>query len=564
MGLFAFIFILRKVYFQSPPFFLGLLVAMAESGRLAENPMDAVIFISIYIGLGVLASLSILLVIYLDNVFDIISKSMSLYGLQHYMSLSESWHENRSSGEKLQRILSARQFSYEFLELFFWQLLNIPAIVIMILATILALNAPPYLIILYFLYLLTYIFGSYITGNWLKPRYEDYNASLEKTIGKSYEFLNSTATVRLFNLRRHIMDKAGRYERKNFLSRQRLHQTDNRRWVIVNLIALFWLAVIISLCTYHVIDGSMSVSAYSAAIFLAVMMWIQMEVFALIYGNLIKQWEGVRRLTEILNLTPKIRNKPNAVDLERKSAPLVFENVSFHYHEEKKVIDNINLHLAPGEKIGLIGESGAGKSTIVKLLMRFYDVQGGSIKIGGHDIRDLTLASLHEHIAVIPQDVVLFNHSIMENIRYGNVSASDDAVIAAARQAHADDFIRDLPDGYETQVGERGLKLSGGQKQRIAIARAILKDAPILVLDEATSALDSESEKLIQESLSHLMKGKAVIAIAHRLSTVFSMDKLVVMDHGQIAEHGTHDELLASGGRYAKLWNLQSGGFLGA
>jgi ABC-type multidrug transport system fused ATPase/permease subunit len=238
------------------------------------------------------------------------------------------------------------------------------------------------------------------------------------------------------------------------------------------------------------------------------------------------------------------------------------DSVDFSY-EGNDVFKEFNLSILDGQKIGLVGQSGAGKSTLVSLLLRLYDIQSGTIKIDGQNISEVTQESLRRNIAVIPQDTSLFHRSLMDNIRYGNLDASDDAVIEAAKKAHAHDFIMDLPDAYDTMVGERGVKLSGGQRQRIAIARAILKDAPILILDEATSALDSESERLIQDSLRTLMDGKTVIAIAHRLSTISHLDRLIVMDKGQIIEDGTHENLLNQNGQYAKLWSMQSGGFLG-
>ena len=218
--------------------------------------------------------------------------------------------------------------------------------------------------------------------------------------------------------------------------------------------------------------------------------------------------------------------------------------------------------MSPGQHIGLIGPSGAGKSTLINLLLRYFDPQTGKILINRQNIADVTQNSLRANIAVIPQDTSLFHRTLMENIRYGRLDASDSEVMDAAQKAHAHEFISQLSDGYETLVGERGIKLSGGQRQRIAIARAILKNAPILILDEATSALDSESEKLIQESLSELMNGKTVIAIAHRLSTIAYLDRLIVMDQGKIIEDGSHNDLLKENGLYAKLWNMQSGGFL--
>ena len=245
-----------------------------------------------------------------------------------------------------------------------------------------------------------------------------------------------------------------------------------------------------------------------------------------------------------------------------KSGNIDFKNVAFIYDSGQKVFNNFNLIVKSGDKIGLVGHSGAGKSTITKLLLRFVDVSSGGIEIDGQDIRDATFVSLRSNIAYVPQDPSMFHRSIADNIRYGRLDATDAEVHDAAKKAHALEFIEKLPQGFETLVGERGIKLSGGQRQRIAIARAILKDAPILVLDEATSALDSESERLIQDALTKLMKGRTSIVIAHRLSTIAKLDRIIVLDNGSIAEDGTHTELLKQKGIYAKLWSHQSGGFI--
>ena len=277
-----------------------------------------------------------------------------------------------------------------------------------------------------------------------------------------------------------------------------------------------------------------------------------------LYGQMA---DGVRSLFKPLTLV----DNQGSQKLNVSKGDIAFQNLNFQYDEDlsKTVFQGLSLHLTPGQKIGLIGPSGAGKTSLINLLLRFYDIQDGTITIDGQDITQVTQRSLRQNIAVIPQDTALFHRSLMENIRYGRLDASDEEVLEAAKRAHAHEFISALPDGYDTMVGERGVKLSGGQRQRIAIARAILKDAPILILDEATSALDSESEKLIQESLQDLMKGKTVIAIAHRLSTIAHLDRLIVMDKGQIVEDGTHQNLLKQDGLYKKLWTMQSGGFLG-
>jgi ATP-binding cassette subfamily B multidrug efflux pump len=290
-------------------------------------------------------------------------------------------------------------------------------------------------------------------------------------------------------------------------------------------------------------------------------MWTSIGIF----DNIGQVQEGMRTIARPRALVDRADARP----LTAPKGAIRFENVRFHYGKAGGVIDNLSFTIAPGEKVGLVGRSGAGKSTLVNLLLRFYDVEGGRILIDGQDIALATQESLRQQIGMVTQDTSLLHRSIGENIRYGRPDASNEAVIAAARQAHAHDFVMGLTDpdgrrGYDTLVGERGVKLSGGQRQRIAIARVLLKDAPILVLDEATSALDSEVESAIQENFQTLMEGKTVIAIAHRLSTIAAMDRLIVLEDGEIVETGTHRELLARGAIYATLWRRQSGGFLDA
>lgn len=267
-------------------------------------------------------------------------------------------------------------------------------------------------------------------------------------------------------------------------------------------------------------------------------------------------------MTEILLEKSKITDDEHASRLHTTDGDISFKNVSYVYEEGDEAIKDFKLDITGGQKIGVVGHSGAGKTTITKLLLRFDDVSGGTITIDGQNISQVTQQSLRQSIAYVPQEPMLFHKSLAENIRYGKPGASDSQVEEAARQANAHEFIDKLADGYETLVGERGVKLSGGQRQRVAIARAILKDAPILVLDEATSALDSESEKLIQDALKKLMHGKTSIVIAHRLSTIQNMDSIIVLEDGMIIEQGSHDELLQQNGKYATLWAHQSGGFI--
>ena len=316
------------------------------------------------------------------------------------------------------------------------------------------------------------------------------------------------------------------------------------------------------------IHGHVGLGAVAAATAMALRLngishWIMWELASL-FENIGTVQDGINTVTRAV----AVLDSPRAVPLRVTHGEIRFEHVRFHYGAAKRVIENLSLTINPGEKIGLVGRSGAGKSTLVNLLLRFYAVESGRILIDGQDIALITQESLREQIGMVTQDTSLLHRTVRDNILYGRPQASEADVRAAARRARADEFIDSLSDargrsGYDALVGERGVKLSGGQRQRIALARVMLKDAPILLLDEATSALDSEVEAAIQETLAALMRGKTVVAIAHRLSTIAAMDRLVVLDEGAIVEQGTHQSLLALRGLYARLWAHQSGGFLG-
>lgn len=291
--------------------------------------------------------------------------------------------------------------------------------------------------------------------------------------------------------------------------------------------------------------------------------WVSMALMG-IWGSIGEVEDGMQTLSPPHALT----DTPDALTLNRVAGQIDFDHVGFAYGRRAGGLQDIDLHIRPGEKIGIVGASGAGKSTLVALLLRLYDVEKGSIRIDSHDIRDVTQESLRGQIGMVTQETAMFNRSARDNILYGRPNSTQEQVEAAARAAEAHDFILGLEDfagrkGYDAHLGERGVKLSGGQRQRIALARAFLKDAPILVLDEATSALDSEVEAQVQDALTRAMAGKTVLAIAHRLSTIAELDRIIVMDAGQIVEQGTHDQLLAKDGLYARYWNRQSGGFLG-
>ena len=319
---------------------------------------------------------------------------------------------------------------------------------------------------------------------------------------------------------------------------------------------------------YLWLNGSITPGAIAIVMSLAIRLtsmshWILWEISGL-FENIGTVQDGINTLS----VPSKVNDKPNAIALNVNRGDIIFDSVNFSYNTNEAVFENLDLQIPAGEKVGIVGRSGAGKSSLVSLLLRFYDIQSGAITIDGHNIERVRQESLRSNIAMVTQDTSLLHRSVRENIMFGRPEATEEEMVVAAKKAQAHDFILSLRDnvgrgGYDAHVGERGVTLSGGQRQRIAIARVLLKDAPILVLDEATSALDSEVEAAIQLSLYQLMEGKTVIAIAHRLSTIAAMDRLIVFDEGKIIEQGTHQELLRKNGIYTKLWGHQSGGFLG-
>lgn len=404
---------------------------------------------------------------------------------------------------------------------------------------------------------------SVIFSNW-KLKYDTVVAEADsKTTGYLADSVTNNTAVAFFtghdyeseSFREVSSDQA----QKTLFSWRLGDITDAVQSLLIVLVEFFVFYFAIKYWALGLVTVGTFVLAQTYIVGLSMQLWGLNRIIRGVYQSLADSKEMVA----ILLTDYEIRDAPDAKPLIMSKGEIIFNNVSFDFSEDNEVLSNINITIKPGQKVAVIGPSGAGKTTFVRLIMRLYDLTKGSIKIDGQDISKVTQDSLRENISFVPQDPVLFHRTLMENIRYGRRNATDNEVMEAARLAHCDEFIEKLPLKYGTFVGERGIKLSGGERQRVAIARAILKKAPILIFDEATSSLDSYSESLIQDALENLMKNCTTIVVAHRLSTVKKMDRIIAMDGGQIVEDGTHDELVnKDSGLYKKLWDLQVGGFL--
>lgn len=396
------------------------------------------------------------------------------------------------------------------------------------------------------------IFGRKLkkSGTVIQERLADINSLLQESIA-------AVRVVKSFVRERYEIDRFHRQNELNFQAEMKNVQLSSLLTPTVEFLAAITVTIILWIGGYEVVQGEITAGALVAFLTYAVNLANPVKRIGRIYGAVQRAMAAADRVFDVLDMEETIHDNEGAVPLPEVEGHVAIKDVSFSYKEGATALSHVSLEAKPGQLIAFVGPSGAGKSTIANLIPRFYEVNEGAIEIDGHDVRDVTLDSLREQIGIVPQETMLFSCSVRENIRYGRLDATDAEIEEAARAANAEEFIRQLPEGYETKIGERGLNLSGGQRQRISIARAILKNPRILILDEATSALDTESEKIVQAALDKLMVGRTSFAIAHRLSTIFKADCIYVIDGGCIVEKGTHEELLAAGGLYSTLYHIQ-------
>ena len=405
--------------------------------------------------------------------------------------------------------------------------------------------------------LILYVIWTFKVTSWRNQFYKQAVEANTAASAKAVDSLLNYETVKYFNNEEH---EARRYD-ETLIKQEDANVKSLKTLAVLNVGQVTIISLGVTAMMWRAADGVVSGAMTIGDLVLVNAYLLQLasplNFLGMMYREVKQALTNIEKLFGLLDERKEVDDKPDAKTLNTRHAEIVFDNVRFAYDERREILHGVSFRVGPGETIAVVGHSGSGKSTLARLLYRFYDVGGGSIRIDGHDLRDLSQDSLRAAIAIVPQDTVLFNDNIFYNIRYGRPAATDEEVFAAARAAHIHDFIVSLPDGYQTEVGERGLKLSGGEKQRVAIARALLKNPAILIFDEATSALDSRSEKAIQEELDRIAVGRTTLVIAHRLSTVMNADEILVLDHGQIIERGKHVELLAKDGHYAAMWRLQ-------
>jgi ATP-binding cassette subfamily B protein len=504
-----------------------------------------------------------------DRIFSVPRAAQSIVKLynrcfQYLMSQDYDFFSNNFSGSL---VTQTNRFvkGFEVLDgIFFIEVLGPYIGVLIALGIMIAFN-PLIGIIIALLWVFALLFVGYLVVQRMPTRRRAVAKESQQT-GELADSVTNAVAVKTFARAAYESERFDTTNRERSALLQKSWNLAIRNSIVVQIICAILQLTVLAGGIYAVTHHTMSL-----ATFLLFQLFVLRIIDSINKSSLlVRQFEGMlgdaHEMTLLLEQKPEIQNIEHPKPLAIKKGAITFNNVEFAYDAEqdnsKELFEKLSLNIAAGKRIGLVGPSGGGKTTITRLLLRFHDVQAGEILIDNQDIREVRQEELREHVAYVPQEPLLFHRSIRENIAYGRPTATEEEIITASKRAHAHNFIQELSEGYDTLVGERGVKLSGGQRQRIAIARAILKNAPILVLDEATSALDSESEVLIQDALWRLMENRTALVIAHRLSTVQKMDRIVVLKQGKIVEQGTHKELLSQKGEYAKLWAHQSGGFI--
>lgn len=549
--------ILAKIANVAGPYLLKMVV---DALNVDSNGALLVVPIALILAYGLARFSNVLMGEIRDTVFGrVTERAMRRIGLQvfkHIHQLDLDFHLNRRTGG-LARDIERGTTGISFLMRFFVFNIFPTLIEVLMITGILFYNYGAGFALIILLSVLLYVAFSIIATEWRTQYVREANLADSASNTRAIDSLLNYETVKYFTNEnfeaRRYDTELQRWEsarRKNRLSLFTLN--GGQAFIIAaSTTAMVWLAA------SQVSSGAMTIGDFVAVNSYMMILFMPLNFLGFVYREIKGSMANIEKLFELLRIQPKVVDKINAPELALDQGRIEFDQVSFDYRSERPILKDVSFCIKPGQKVAVVGASGAGKSTLVKLLFRFYDASAGNISIDGQNISEVSQRSLRKAIGIVPQDTVLFNDSIFENVRYGDPAANDDQVTQAIKLAHLENFISQLPEGADTRVGERGLKLSGGEKQRVAIARTILKRPPILVFDEATSSLDSKSEQAILDAINEISQNHTSLVIAHRLSTIVDADNIIVLDQGRVAEQGSHLQLLSKNGRYADLWKTQ-------
>lgn len=552
----------RVVSVVTPFFYKGAVDAMAPG-----ESDTAVFLIAGAVGLTIAYGVARLMSVGFNQLRDVLFakvgqralRQLALETFKHMHALSLRYHLTRKTGG-LSRIIERGVKGVDFLLRFMLFSIGPLVLELLMIAAIMFFVFDVWYLAVIVVTIAVYIWFTFKVTEWRVQIRKKMNEKDTDANQKAIDSLLNYETVKYFNAEDR---EADRYD-ESMKGYEKAALTTSYSLAFLNfgqsLLITTGLVIVMVMAAIGVSNGELTVGDFVMVNAYMIQITMPLNFLGTVYREIRQSLIDMGEMFDLLQFQREVQDKPDAKPLSVGGGSVSFDNIDFSYNDDRQILQGLNLSVAAGETVAVVGPSGSGKSTIGRLMFRFYDVTGGALRIDGQDVRDITQKSLHQSIGIVPQDTVLFNDTIGYNIAYGRPDASDEEVIAAAKAAKIHEFINGLTEGYNTQVGERGLKLSGGEKQRVGIARTLLKNPPILVLDEATSALDTDTERSIQESLRQMSEGRTVITIAHRLSTVVDADRIVVLENGTIAERGTHEELLALDQRYAQMWQRQSSG----
>ena len=560
VGLALFCLLAAKLASISMPFVLKFVVDDLDTQQADSSLSLIAVPIGLLLAYGFIRLSNVLLGEIRDTLFGrVTERAMRRVGLkvfEHLHALDLAFHLERRTGglsRDIERGTNGISFLMRFLifnilptflELFLvmgilWQQYSIDFALIVLLSVV------------------SYVWFSKTATDWRSQFIREANVADSRSSTRAIDSLINFETVKYFTNEKHEAElydeELSKWEQAKRKNRLTLFALNTGQALIISVS----MTAMLTLAASHVAKGDMSLGDFVLINAFMMQIFMPLNFLGFVYREIKSSMINIERMFELMKVDSKVSDTSQAPDLNVQQGKIEFKGVAFSYETERPILKGLSFVLRPGEKLALVGGSGAGKSTIAKLLFRFYDVNDGQIFIDDQDIKQVSQLSLRQAIGVVPQDTVLFNNSILENVRYGRPGASDDEVKQSIELAHLKDFIEQLPKGYDTQVGERGLKLSGGEKQRVAIARTILKQPAILVFDEATSSLDSVSERAVLQAIDEVSRNKSSVVIAHRLSTIINADRILVIEDGQVVEQGNHESLLEKAGHYARLWHLQ-------